>query len=316
MRASAPRKAPASGATRKRCSTWTALVKTATSSSPATSAAAARSQRAGILGQRPAVDRDAQHAEAAALDLLHEQRRRRRRTPARRRARRSPGPDGVEDRERLAPGVRRRDGQGARHAELAQRRERLRPARDDRHPASAASRRGAASPASAASARVPTPVSRTTAPTSPRSRRSSSSRDGRALRQARLAQRGGARHQRAVAREQRGELLRAPRLEGHQADAGERTRCHGPHTAGRSPACQRACASDRRSARLHPCDASGAPPVAARPRGTETRTGPSAPSGAGCSISRAWADERYRIPGEPIPPEAEPPADDQERGRS
>jgi len=30
----------------------------------------------------------------------------------------------------------------------------------------------------------------------------------------------------------------------------------------------------------------------------------------------AWADERYRIAGEEVPPEAESPADDPERGRS
>jgi len=30
----------------------------------------------------------------------------------------------------------------------------------------------------------------------------------------------------------------------------------------------------------------------------------------------AWADERYRIPGEQVPPEADSPADDRERDRS
>ena len=29
----------------------------------------------------------------------------------------------------------------------------------------------------------------------------------------------------------------------------------------------------------------------------------------------AWADERYRIPGDPVPPEATPAVDDEARGK-
>ena len=147
-------------------------------------------ERAGILGQRPAVHRDAQHAEAARARSPARAAPAARRTPARRRARRSPGRrpsstasasrqvcGGGTDRAPATPSSRSAASGFGPRATIGTR-------------ASAASRRGAASPASAASARVPTPVSRTTAPTSPRSRRSTQLAGGRALRQARLAQRG------------------------------------------------------------------------------------------------------------------------------
>ena len=176
MRPSAPRRAPASGATRKRCSTCTALVNTATSSSPADQRRRGafergRNPRAAPSDTRGCGARGGRGARSPARAAPAT-----RRTPARRRARRPPGPH------RRGPRAPR-----ARCAAAGRTGRPPRPARAAPPAASARARRSApwpappagaaaASPASAASARVPTPVSRTTAPTSPRSRRSSSSR--------------------------------------------------------------------------------------------------------------------------------------------